>query len=77
MLTADRGVQPLGQMADDVPPLMDLATLHHAARTEDVGDGPAQPRSAIDDEQQRPVRRQPARHQVAQQGMSQTLLNLS
>ena len=46
---------------------MDLAALHHAARTEDVGDGPAQPRSAIHDEQQRPVRRQSARHQVAQQ----------
>ena len=56
-----------GQMADDVPPLMDLAALHHAARTEDVGNGPAQPRSAIYDEQQRPVRRQSARHQVAEQ----------
>ena len=51
----------------DVPPLMDLAALHHAARTEDVGDGPAQPRSAVDDKQQRPVRRQSARHQVAEQ----------
>ena len=26
---ADRDVQPLGEMADDVPPLMDLAALHH------------------------------------------------
>ncbi len=43
-------------MADYVPPLVDLAALHHAARTEDIGDGPAQPLSAIDDEQQRPVR---------------------
>ena len=41
--------------------------MHHAARTEDIGDGPPQPVSAIDDEQQRPVRRQSARHQVAQQ----------
>ena len=64
---ANRGVQPLGQMADDVPPLVDLAALHHAARTEDIGDGPAQPLSAIDNEQQGPVRRQSARHQVAEQ----------
>ena len=49
------------------PYLWDLAALHHAARTEDVGNGPPQPLSAVDDEQQRPVRRQSARHQVAQQ----------
>ena len=41
--------------------------MHHAARTEDIGDGPAQPLSAIDDEQQRPVRRRSGRHKVAQQ----------
>ena len=46
---------------------VNLAALHHAARTEDISDGPAQSLSAIDEEQQRPVRRQSARHQVAQQ----------
>ena len=55
-------------MADHVPVLVHLTALpHHAARAEDVRDGPAQPRCAIDDEQQRPVRRQSAGHQVAQQ----------
>ena len=38
-------------MAEHVLTLMHLATLHHATRTEDVGDGPPQPLSAIDDEQ--------------------------
>ena len=38
---ADRRVQPLGQMAEHVPALVYLATLHHAARSEHVGDGPA------------------------------------
>ena len=64
---ADRRVQPLREMAEHVPALVHLAALHHAAGTEDLRDGPAQARSAVDDEQQRPVRRQPARHEVAQQ----------
>ena len=57
---ADRGVSRSGRW----PELM--GTLHHAARTEHVGDGPAQPRR-VDDEQQRPVGRQAPRHQVAEQ----------
>ena len=40
---ADIPVQPLGQMADHVPVLVHLTALHHAARAEDVRDGPAQP----------------------------------
>ena len=54
-------------MAEHVSALVHLATLHHAPRTEHVGDGPAQTRRTIDDEQQRPVGRQSARHQVAEQ----------
>ena len=42
---------------------MQLAAMHHPAGTENIADGPPQPRRPVDDEQQRPVRRQAARDQ--------------
>ena len=60
-------VQPFGQMAEHVAQLVYLAPLHHPEGTEHIGDGPAQPRRAVDDEQQRLVRRPAARDQIAEQ----------
>ena len=64
----DLGVLVIGQMGEDISPLMHLAALNGSSLAVDLGNGATQRLRPVDDEQHRTLSGQPPLDQVGEQG---------